>query len=399
MGTRKNSRLAKKPTKKKNIIANFEDTKTRNAKKILDEQIAFAAKASSAEESKGKEDIVLITEAEKKLDDKTKELYINIAKEYRNGIGFNTIRQKYNCTTYRVYKALEYTNTEIRPGNGGASVKKKKNTFTVTRNSTNSSKRTSFNFAGKDFYYNNLTRYENPNYEDFEVVVAGLVKDRHNIQFIKKYVFETFSNDEFSIARYSEDKATDFITSNFDLNSEKPKLLVLYCTGLQLALSAVISACAKYNINCITMHYNSDTEEYLSQKTLTIFNEVSDELLENVTSKATSIFDKISADIDVLFYNTTAEELIESKQFITLSLIDFSNSSKKTTRIFFNTTSLSRECLKIFDDMVFHINNEDIAKERSCAIFLEKDELMSDTYYSPTLEIAKAFNQPKTNNN
>lgn len=112
-------------------------------------------------------------------------------------------------------------------------------------------------------------------------IVAGLIKGRHELP-VEEYIFEKI--DDPSDIDAIEKVATDWVEKNCSIDIvlgkginqvsdyypdtliHKGKVkLVIYVTGLTVALTAVLKACALNGVRTVLMHYNSSTGEYVEQ--------------------------------------------------------------------------------------------------------------------------------------
>lgn len=114
-----------------------------------------------------------------------------------------------------------------------------------------------------------------------ESLKVGLCSGRHEIRGITEYIFASVPNpaDVDAINR----RACEWVEANIPtrisycagLNQIDDTdvahvvgdaRLVIYVTGLTVALCAVLRACARRGVSVVLMHYDRDTNSYLPQK-------------------------------------------------------------------------------------------------------------------------------------
>ena len=100
-----------------------------------------------------------------------------------------------------------------------------------------------------------------------ESVICGLVSERHDMPAnVNLYIFERYLNPmvqfdfegQYNVAR-------DFIMEHVYQDSKPIKDLLVYCTGIQSALAAVIKAAFDLRVNLILAHYDSQYDKYRYQ--------------------------------------------------------------------------------------------------------------------------------------
>ena len=227
-----------------------------------------------------------------------------------------------------------------------------------------------FNFADQDFTYVKLRKLELSNVENSDdVFIAGLVKDRHDIPFVDKYIFETLTQANFNNPDYCENKARGFINAYLrpDKNSDKHKTLVVYCTGLQLALSALVSVCAQMQINLITMHLNTDLRKFMPQKTLCIFGDK----IPDIGALSTNLLKPLKDKYDKIFtYGCDVDDLIEKGNctYIKASFGEKFTNDSNSVLILFNKDFPDQEDWRIFGDLIKAMQREDLENKKHCVI-------------------------------
>lgn len=166
----------------------------------------------------------------------------------------------------------------------------------------------SIDYIGKIFDFENIYRLVPSD----TTVQAGLVAGRHNIP-VSNYIYTDISDDNMCDYEWQYNTASAWL----DANIKDGQTLVLYCTGIQSALSAVISACLNKKINLIEMHHNPLDGKYYSQEVLSF------------TESKISIWPFAKYDnsgIKFYAYNTTSEDIdsIVGEMYC-LSLTEHSN--------------------------------------------------------------------------
>lgn len=112
-------------------------------------------------------------------------------------------------------------------------------------------------------------------------IVVGLIKGRHELP-VEEYIFDKIEDP--SDIEAIEETAADWVKKNCSIDIvlghginqvsdyypdtliHKGRVkLVIYVTGLTVALTAVLKACALNGVNTVLMHYDSVTCEYIEQ--------------------------------------------------------------------------------------------------------------------------------------
>ena len=114
-------------------------------------------------------------------------------------------------------------------------------------------------------------------------IELGLIKGRHEMP-VSDYIFEEIKDVTNTawiellaiekllklfpeVSKSSEDPASYVLQDYADVGYFNYRgELVLYVTGLTVALIAVINACTTLGIRVEVMHFNSETQSYFSQK-------------------------------------------------------------------------------------------------------------------------------------
>lgn len=111
-------------------------------------------------------------------------------------------------------------------------------------------------------------------------IKVGLIKGRHELP-VEEYIFESISDP--SDIESIEDTAIEWINQHCDIRItvgaalnqcgytdvriyESSVKLVIYVTGLTVALTSVLKICALNGVRTVLMHYNSVTGEYAEQE-------------------------------------------------------------------------------------------------------------------------------------
>ena len=215
-------------------------------------------------------------------------LKVIVPYKYTNGLSILELHDELGLSKYKISKILNETNTKIRPR--GCQIKREKaiedinvavndnieNDIVINNCPDTDDSSNSITFCGQEIKDNNYRKISFNMFEN-DIFVAGLCKGRHDIPMVNKYIFDTLSDKEFKNPIYLENRAKGFINAYIKNRIDgTTKTLVLYCTGLQLPLSALIKVCVEMKVNLITMHFDPETTSYIPQVTLDIFGEVPD---------------------------------------------------------------------------------------------------------------------------
>lgn len=111
-------------------------------------------------------------------------------------------------------------------------------------------------------------------------IVVGLVKGRHELP-VDEYIFEKIEDPsdiesiEKTAMQWVEAHCDIGIASGAGINQcdytdvqiyTSSVKLVIYVTGLTVALTSALNACALNGVRTVLMHYNSSTGEYVEQE-------------------------------------------------------------------------------------------------------------------------------------
>lgn len=108
-------------------------------------------------------------------------------------------------------------------------------------------------------------------------IVVGLIKGRHELP-VKEYIFDEIKDPsdirtiEMTALQWVEEKChvkKNYVSVNGGVSIRRksaPITLVIYVTGLTVALTSVLKACALNGVRTVLMHYNSVTGEYVEQE-------------------------------------------------------------------------------------------------------------------------------------
>lgn len=108
-------------------------------------------------------------------------------------------------------------------------------------------------------------------------IVVGLIKGRHELP-VEEYIFEEIKdpsdieNIEMTALQWVEEKChvkkktCVSVNGDVSIRRKSPITLVIYVTGLTVALTSVLKACALNGVRTVLMHYNSVTGEYVEQE-------------------------------------------------------------------------------------------------------------------------------------
>ena len=376
--------------------------------KIEDEQAHFAQLSATLLESKKQDPVEKLLnyvkeDSEVKVEEKEATTEEKICEDYNNGSTIKEIAQKFAITEYKARTILLNNGVKMRPRGFNLSkvnatenqevaveVKEEINIKKPEESDSNVLPDDNFMFADQEFSNNKIKRMKFKN-SDENVFFAGLVKDRHEIPFVDKYVFETLTQSNFNTPEYCENKAKGFINAYIkpDPSSGKFKTLVVYCTGLQLALSALVSVCAQLQVNLITMHLNAETKKFIPQKTLCIFGND----IPNVNGLIHNPLKPLSERYGKIFtYDCTIEDLLQQEKCIYIKACygeKYANENNSVI-ILSNKEFPEVEQWKLFGDLVQSMQKEDLP-DKHHSVILGRINISMDGYQYGEL-ITKSFN-------
>ena len=144
-------------------------------------------------------------------------------------------------------------------------------------------------------------------------LICGLVDGRHDMP-TNKYIFDSVSTSDMFNYEFQEEKCRNFITKNIPfVNGVAAKSLVVYVTGLQCVLAALIKVTAELKVNLVLNHFNSDNGDYVSQ---IIWNKFNLETPEGY--KFVKRF-RESPEHNLFTYDTSLDELLKLNDFYVIS--------------------------------------------------------------------------------
>lgn len=116
----------------------------------------------------------------------------------------------------------------------------------------------------------NYTGYDVDKLQELNLIQdlqCGLVDNRHSGIPTNVFVYRNISSEEMFDYAILYSRAKEFIKTHieFDKNNVPNKDIILYATGLQCAIVAIIRACYHYKVNLYVMHYNSADKKYYKQ--------------------------------------------------------------------------------------------------------------------------------------
>ena len=246
---------------------------------------------------------------EKKITDET---ILSIIEDYTDtDTPVKEIAAKYNIAASSVYYVLKRMDVPLRDSKKAVPKKKKNKTKEETKKievveSTPSKPKSKFSNIGMG-----------------RSLVCGLVSERHEMPAnITLYIYERYLNsnlmfnfdEQYRIAR-------EFIIEHIFENSMPVKDLIVYCTGIQSALAAVIKAAYDLGVNLILAHYDAYNKKYRYQ------------LIWGDFTKESPINNKVIRFINVSesyqYYNCTYIDLDD-----TLFVVTFSNSDVGNKKVY-----------------------------------------------------------------
>ena len=214
-------------------------------------------------------------------------------------------------------------------------------------------------------------------------LICGLVDGRHDMP-TKKYIFDSVSKSDMFNYEFQEEKCRNFITENIPfVNGVAAKSLVVYVTGLQCVLAALIKVTAELKVNLVLNHFNSDNGGYVSQ---VIWNKFNLETPEGY--KFVKRFQE-SPKHNLFSYDASLNELLKLNEFYVISKYE----KRKT-----NIVSCDRVFVKDFNNLwniyptfVSQINS-DTNRSLSVNIYLVKKSDKNGKYLFDD-KICQAYNK------
>lgn len=181
------------------------------------------------------------------------EIILGIVEDYtKSNMTAKQIAAKYNVSVATVYRSLKEMDVGLR-GRMESSKEVSETASVVQNNKTKPvvpASKSKFNKIGCG-----------------ESVICGLVSERHDMPAnVNLYIFERYLNSmvqfdfegQYNVAR-------DFIMEHVYQDSKPIKDLLVYCTGIQSALAAVIKAAFDLRVNLILAHYDIQYDKYRYQ--------------------------------------------------------------------------------------------------------------------------------------
>ena len=312
---------------------------------------------------------------------------------YLNGLSMIKCQEKFGITYRQVQKILRKNNVEIRPRGFQKKVEENNDKLVSEDTDTTEEKQEAniedavFNikvnckggdnsdnakiksstktivFCEQTYSNEKLNKIEFSKYAQ-DVVVAGLCRNRHDMP-VNKYIFDTLSEKEMEDPKYIESRALGFINAYVRPKPTMPaKTLVLYCTGLALALSTVVKICIQNKVNLLTMHWNPHTNSYTPQNTVDIFGKVPtiDEIspLKGLESKYRN---------GVYLYGCKTKRLIEQGKCTFISLQDDYYPDRNSI-VLFPYEFPTDEVWKFYAEVIKMSRNEGFIKRQNIQIGL-----------------------------
>lgn len=115
------------------------------------------------------------------------------------------------------------------------------------------------NFTNQYFEIDGLFKVNKPSSQ----IEVGLVGERHQINQVSEYIFETaLTSEQLSDFAYQYNVCVNFIDKRI---SSEQDTLVVYCTGLQSVLAMLIKACSDKHVSLTLKHMNPELKIYESQ--------------------------------------------------------------------------------------------------------------------------------------
>lgn len=237
----------------------------------------------------------------------TDEIILSIIEDYTGtNIPVKEIAAKYNIAVSSVYYALKQMDIPLRDSKKVVPKKKKnkakEETKKVELENQTPPQKSKFNNIGMG-----------------HALICGLVSERHEMPAsITLYIYEHYLNSNLMFNFDEQYRiAHKFITEHIFENNMPVKDLIVYCTGIQSALAAVIKAAYDLGVNLILAHYDSYNKKYRYQLMWGDFTKESP-----ITNKVIRF---INTSESYQYYNCTCIDLDDTLFVVTFSNSDIGN--------------------------------------------------------------------------
>lgn len=190
------------------------------------------------------------------------------------------------------------------------------------------------------------------------VVEVGLVSDRHDM-YIKNYIFTKELSEEMM---FDFDKQLEECDKYIAEHISNGQTLVVYCTGLQSALGAVVRSCYKNKVNLVLKHYNSQTHTYMPQVIYDEFGDIADTSFP---------FDSLMRNSkSLLTYKTSLSDLLKNDTFYCISFNEHQDDNRfKEKSCYYVMTDNIDKAWEIYPKLV-SLSKDEKNKSRRLSVFL-----------------------------
>lgn len=189
------------------------------------------------------------------------------------------------------------------------------------------------------------------------VVEVGLVSDRHDM-YIKNYIFTKVSEE----MMFDFDKQLGECDKYIAEHITNGQTLVVYCTGLQSALGAVVRSCYKNKVNLVLKHYNSQSHTYMPQVIYDEFGDIADTSFP---------FDSLMRNSkSLLTYKSSLSDILKNDKFYCISFNEHQDDNRfKEKGCYYVMTDNIDKAWEIYPKLV-SLSKEDSNKSRKLSVFL-----------------------------
>lgn len=190
------------------------------------------------------------------------------------------------------------------------------------------------------------------------VVEVGLVSDRHDM-YIKNYIFTKELSEEMM---FDFDKQLGECDKYIAEHITNNQTLVVYCTGLQSALGAVVRSCYKNKVNLVLKHYNSQSHTYMPQVIYDEFGDIADTSFP---------FDSLMRNSkSLLTYKSSLSDILKNDKFYCISFNEHQDDNRfKEKGCYYVMTDNIDKAWEIYPKLV-SLSKEDSNKSRKLSVFL-----------------------------
>lgn len=227
-----------------------------------------------------------------------------------------------------------------------------------------------------DGFYYNIKKIKKPS----NIYEIGLVDERHDLP-VDRCIYGSLDDNE--IFNYNE---LYRIAKKHIENVPSNSVIMLYCTGLQSALGAVIKACFTLKRSLILKHYNNQTKNYTNQEIFN-FNNVSMEECEYP-------FNNLEKYSTVYTYECTLEELVENHDNYMVNYFCSSRNDRENVEKHNIFCTGYEKAFKLFGELSMNI--QDIDKDIS--VFVRKATVNKSSCNIGQI-ISKTYNYENSRNN